>query len=293
MNLHLTLRIQGGLLIFLAAMLLTPLPFSLAYPRAESWHDGAFWAFLLSALIALAVGVTLHRYFRAEGEMTYREGFAIVTFGWIAYALFGGLPYLLADVNGVRNFADAFFEAMSGFSTTGATVITGLDHVVAKYPVLASHDAVAGRHGHHRAEPGHPAVFGRGRHAVVRGRIAGADQGPLESANSGHGQGAVGRVCNPDAGRDLPAVGRRDDAFESLCHAFTTMATGGFSTRDASIAAFGSYTQVVIGLFMLLAGVNFSLHFHALRGEVRRYWESEEFRFYLAIVASSTAVSRS
>ncbi len=115
MNIRLTLRILGGLLIFLGVMLLTPIPFALIHHRPDSWHDGAFFAFVLSALLTISSGAALCRYVNAHGEMTYREGFGVVTFGWIAFALFGSLPFLLADVTGVENPADAYFEAMSAF----------------------------------------------------------------------------------------------------------------------------------------------------------------------------------
>jgi trk system potassium uptake protein TrkH len=81
------------------------------------------------------------------------------------------------------------------------------------------------------------------------------------------------------------------DLFESLCHAMTTLATGGFSTRDASLAAYGTATQVVVIVFMFLAGMNFALHYYALtRRNLRQYWSSEEFRFYVAIMAGAVLV---
>jgi len=290
MNLHLTLRIQGGLLIFLAAMLLTPLPFSLVYPRPDSWHDGAFWAFLAAALITLAVGGVLFRRFPADGEMTYREGFAIVTFGWIAYAVFGGLPYLLADVSGVRNFADAFFEAMSGFSTTGATVITGLDHTAPSILFWRAMTQWLGGMGIIVLSLAILPFLGVGGMQLFEAESPGPTKDRLSPRIQDTAKVLWGVYVILTLAEVLLLWAGEMNAFESLCHAFTTMATGGFSTRDASVAAFGSYTQVVIGVFMLLAGVNFSLHFHALRGSPRRYWESEECRFYLALVASSTAI---
>mgnify|MGYP001144200614 CR=1 FL=1 len=265
MNIRLTLRIQGGLLIFLAAMLLTPLPFSLAYPRAESWHDGAFWAFLLSALIALAVGVTLHRYFRAEGEMTYREGFAIVTFGWIVFALFGGLPYVLADVDDIRHVADAFFEAMSGFSTTGATVITGLDQASASILFWRAMTQWLGGMGIIVLSLAILPFLGVGGMQLFEAESPGPTKDRLSPRIQDTAKVLWGVYAILTLAETLLLWAGGMNAFESLCHAFTTMATGGFSTRDASIAAFGSYTHVVIGVFMLAAGVNFSLHFHALR----------------------------
>lgn len=290
MNYRLTLRIQGGLLIFLAAMLLTPLPFSLAHPRAEAWHDGAFWAFLLTALIVLAVGWALHRLFRAQGEMTYREGFAIVTFGWIAYALFGGLPYLLAEVNGIRHLGDAFFEAMSGFSTTGATVITGLEHVPPSILFWRAMTQWLGGMGMIVLSLAILPFLGVGGMQLFEAESPGPTKDRLSPRIQDTAKVLWGVYAILTLAEVLLLWAGGMNGFESVCHAFTTMATGGFSTRDASIAAFGSYTHVVIGVFMLLAGVNFSLHYHALRGDPRRYWQSEEFRFYLALIASSTAV---
>jgi len=290
MNFRLTLRVQGGLLIFLAAMLLTPLPFSLAYARGESWHDGAFWAFLIASLIAAAAGVLLNRRFRDAGEMTYREGFAIVTFGWIAYASFGGLPYLLAEVNGIHNFADAFFEAMSGFSTTGSTVITGLERVSPSILFWRAMTQWLGGMGIIVLSLAILPFLGVGGMQLFEAESPGPTKDRLSPRIQDTAKVLWGVYAILTLAEMLLLWAGGMTAFESLCHAFTTMATGGFSTRDASIAAFGSYTHVVIGVFMLLAGVNFSLHFHALRGEPGRYWRSEEFRFYLALIASSTAV---
>lgn len=290
MNYRLTLRIQGGLLIFLAAMLLTPLPFSLAHPAAETWHDGAFWAFLWTALIALAVGAVLYRTFRTTEEMTYREGFAIVTFGWLAYAFFGGLPYLLAEVRGVQHFADAFFEAMSGFSTTGATVIRGLEHAPPSILFWRALTQWLGGMGMIVLSLAILPFLGVGGMQLFEAESPGPTKDRLSPRIQDTAKVLWGvyviltlaEVC-------LLWLGGMT-VFESLCHALTTMATGGFSTRDASIAAFGTYAHVVTGLFMLLGGVNFSLHFYALRGQPGRYWQSEEFRFYLALIAASTVL---
>ncbi|HPM80901.1 MAG TPA: potassium transporter TrkG [Candidatus Anammoximicrobium sp.] len=290
MNLRLTLRVQGGLLIFLAAMLLTPVPFSLAHPRAGAWHDGAFWAFLLASLIALAVGLALYRRFRTDDEMTYREGFAIVTFGWISYALFGGLPYLLAEVNGIRGFADAFFEAMSGFSTTGSTVITGLERVPPSILFWRAMTQWLGGMGIIVLSLAILPFLGVGGMQLFEAESPGPTKDRLSPRIQDTAKVLWGVYAILTLTEALLLWAGGMTAFESLCHAFTTMATGGFSTRDASIAAFGGYTHVVIGMFMLLAGVNFSLHFHTLRGRPGRYWQSEEFRFYLALIASSTAV---
>ncbi len=290
MNLRLTLRIQGGLLLFLGGMLLTPVPVSLWHRRPEAWHDGALWAFLIAALISLVVGLVIYRRVRFEGEMTYREGFAIVTFGWLGFAAFGSLPYLLADVSGVANPADAFFESMSGFSTTGATVITGLD---AQAPSILFWRAMTqwlGGMGIIVLSLAILPFLGVGGMQLFEAEAPGPQKDRLSPRIQDTAKVLWGVYVLITAVEACLLWLGGMSVFESLCHSMTTMATGGFSTRDASVAAFGSYTHVVIGVFMLVAGVNFSLHYFALRGDFRRYWHSDEFRFYIGLIAFATAV---
>lgn len=290
MNIRLTLRIQGGLLLFLGGMLLTPVPFSLWHPQPEAWHDGALWAFLIASLITLTVGLLIFCRVRFEGEMTYREGFAIVTFGWIGFAAFGSLPYLLADVNGIVHPADAFFESMSGFSTTGATVITGLEQQPPSILFWRALTQWLGGMGIIVLSLAILPFLGVGGMQLFEAEAPGPQKDRLSPRIQDTAKVLWGvyvlitlaEVC-------LLWLGGMS-LFESLCHALTTMATGGFSTRDASVAAYNSYTHVVISVFMLLAGVNFSLHYFALRGNLRRYWQSDEFRFYIGLIAGVTAV---
>ena len=285
MNYQLTLRILGGLLVFLGAMLLTPIPFSLYF------GDGNAWVFLLSAAIAAGVGALLERRFKCRAELTHREGFAIVTFGWTVFALFGALPYVISGH--VLNPLDAFFESMSGFTTTGSTVITDLTQVP------------------------HSILFWRSLTQWLGGMgIIVLSLAILPFLGVGGMQLFEAEVPGPTADRLSPRI--QDTAkvlwgvyviitaaeivllwvpsffcsggmnfYEAICHALTTMATGGFSTRNESIAAFDSYVQVVITVFMFLAGVNFSLHFHALRGDFRRYPKSQEFLFFVAVCLCS------
>ncbi len=290
MNIRLTLRILGGLLIFLGVMLLTPIPFSLGHFRPGSWHDGAFFPFVISSLLTLSVGGAICRYVPASGEMTYREGFGIVTFGWIAYALFGSLPLLLADVTGVDNPADAFFEAMSGFSTTGSTTITELELQPKSILLWRAMTQWLGGMGIIVLSLAILPFLRVGGMQLFEAEVPGPTQDRLSPRIQDTARVLWGVYVLFTLAEALLLWGGGMSLFESVCHALTTMATGGFSTRDASLAAFGTYTQLVVLVFMFLAGVNASLHYHALRGHVRRYWHSEEFRFYLAIVVTATLV---
>lgn len=290
MNLRFTLRIQGGLLLFLGGMLLTPLPFSVWYHRPGSWHDGALPAFLAAALVTLLAGAALYWCVRAEGEMTYREGFGIVTLGWIGFATFGALPYWWADVSGIQHPVDAFFEAMSGFSTTGATVITDLETVPCSILFWRAMTQWLGGMGIIVLSLAILPFLGVGGMQLFEAEVPGPTKDRLSPRIQDTAKVLWAVYVLITLAEVLLLWAGGMELFEALCHALTTMATGGFSTRDASIAAFGSYTHVVIGLFMLLAGVNFSLHYYALRGQLRRYWQSEELRFYLALIACCTAV---
>ncbi len=119
MNLLLTARILGALLLFLGGSLLTPLPVFWYY------DDGAGQAFVFSAIICFVVGGVLFKSCKSPTELTVREGFAVVTFGWIVFAIFGALPYLFSGV--IAAPVDAIFETMSGFTTTGSTIFTEIE----------------------------------------------------------------------------------------------------------------------------------------------------------------------
>ena len=288
MNFRLTLRVLGGLMMFLGIMLLTPIPLSLWYRAEDTFHDGALWAFVASSLVTFVVGAAVYRLVQAQGDMTYREGFGVVTFGWIGYALFGSLPYLLVEMHGIDTPVDAFFEAMSGFSTTGATVLTELDSLPRSLLFWRSMTQWLGGMGIIVLSLAILPFLGVGGMQLYEAEVPGPIKDRLSPRIQDTAKVLWAVYVLITAAEVVLLWAGGMDLFESLCHALTTMATGGFSTRETSIAAFNSYVQVVVILFMFLAGVNFSLHFQALRRGTWRYWQSEELRFYLAITVSST-----
>src|SRR5687767_9999293 len=119
MHVHGVLHIQGLLLLFGAVFMLTPLPFSLYYGGSDAP------AILLSAGITAASGFLIFRFTHLAQELRVREGFAIVTFAWLLFSLFGSLPFLLSGA--VPSFTDAYFETVSGFTTTGATILGDIE----------------------------------------------------------------------------------------------------------------------------------------------------------------------
>lgn len=288
MNIRLTLRILGGLMMFLGVMLLTPIPFSLWFQPTDAFHDGALWAFVGSSLVTFLSGGAAYRFVHPQGDMTYREGFAVVTFGWMGYAVFGSLPYLLVELPGIATPADAFFEAMSGFSTTGSTLLSGLDSVPKSVLFWRSMTQWLGGMGIIVLSLAILPFLGVGGMQLYEAEVPGPIKDRLSPRiqDSAKVLWAVYVLITVAEVVLLWAGGM--ELFEALCHALTTMATGGFSTRDTSMAAFNSYLQVVVILFMFLAGINFSLHYHALYRGTWRYWRSEEFRFYLTVAVSAS-----
>lgn len=291
MNVRLTLRVLGGLMMFLGVMLLTPIPFSFWYRRPDGFHDGALWAFVGSSAVTLAVGAAIYRLIHSQGDMTHREGFAVVTFGWIVFAMFGSLPYLLVNVPGIATPIDAFFEAMSGFSTTGASVITRLETVPKSVLFWRSLTQWLGGMGIIVLGLAILPFLGVGGMQLFEAEAPGPTKDRLSPRIQDTARVLWGVYSLITLAEVLCLWASGMDLFDSLCHALTTLATGGFSTRDASLAAYGTATQLVVIAFMFLAGMNFALHYHALaRRDLKCYWRSEEFRFYVAIMASAVLV---
>lgn len=283
MNLTLTLRILGALLLFLAAALLVPVPCALVF------GDGTAPAFLLSSGICAACGTGLYGVFRSKRDLSVREGFAVVTFGWLSYALFGALPYVFAG--GIPSYIDAFFETMSGFTTTGSTILVNIEGLQPSLLFWRSFTQWLGGMGIIVLSLAILPMLGVGGMQLFKAEVPGPTADRLTPRIQDTAKllwGVYVLLSTVETGL-LMAGGM--SFFDAINHAFTTMATGGFSTRNASVGAFGSgYIDWVIILFMFLAGANFSLHYLALRGRLRDFWRNEEFRFYLWLTLGISAV---
>jgi len=276
MNVLLTLRILGALLLFLSAALLMPLPFSLYY------GDGAAASFIAAAAVSCAAGLTLFLKCRSRRELSVREGFAIVTFGWGFYALFGALPYLFSGA--IPSPVDAVFETMSGFTTTGSTILREIEGLPESILLWRALTHWLGGMGIIVLSLAILPMLGVGGMQLFKAEVPGPTADRLKPRIQDTAKLLWGvYVLLTAAETGLLMLGGMS-FYEALCHSFATLATGGFSTRNASVGAYGSaYIDWVVTIFMFLAGVNFSLHYHALRGRLREFWRNEEFRFYLGV----------
>lgn len=263
--------------------MILPVGFSIYY------GDNDLFAILLSAGITLAVGLVLRLGFRFNGELRLKDSYATVALGWIFAALFGALPFYISRY--IPSFADAFFESMSGFTTTGASILRDIEALPHGLLLWRSLTQWLGGMGIIVLSLAILPLLGVGGMQLYKAEIP----GPLPDKLTPRIQETAKILWSVYALLSLIEalllfIGGMN-LFDSLCHTFTTMATGGFSTKNASIAHFNSfYINLVIIIFMFLAGTNFSLHYHGLRGRISAYWKSEEFRFYLKVILASLII---
>lgn len=248
-------------------------------------------------------GMIFSRHTLGSVNMTMRDGFASVFFSWVAASAFGSLPFIIAAD---MYWYDAFFETVSGFTTTGASVIdsqlklmngqtfqNGVESMPYGLLFWRSLTHWLGGMGIVVLSIAILPLFGIGGQTLYNAEVPGvktqSDQFTPRIANTAKILWGV-YVALTLIETVLLWFGGMS-FFDSLCHSFGTIATGGFSTKQNSIAFYpGAYIQIVIAVFMLLAGCNFILHFRALTGRPFRHFLDEEFRYYFAIVAVSILV---
>lgn len=273
--------ILGLLLMFQGVAMLLPIPVALYY------GEGDLMAFVLSSGITLLCGLLAYRTTSLQADLTPADGFAVVTFSWLSLSTFGCLPYLLTGE--IPSVTDAFFETMSGFTTTGASVVTDIEALTHGVLFWRSLTHWIGGMGIIVLSLAILPFLGVGGMQLFKAEIPGPVVDKLTPRITETAKALwVVYVALTLVETALLMLGGMS-LFDALCHTFGTMATGGFSTRNASIAAFDSaYIEYVILLFMLIAGANFSLHFRFATRDWGCYSRNREFRFYLYIIAAAT-----
>ncbi|MBN2686841.1 MAG: TrkH family potassium uptake protein [Deltaproteobacteria bacterium] len=285
MNARSIFHILGAFLLFLGLAMLVPLSFALYF------QDGDTITLAVSLLITAVVGAVFYTRSTQEEKITlsHKEGFIIVAIGWLLAGVFGALPYMIQGV--LPSFTDAFFESISGFTTTGATVISGLENVPRGILIWRSLTQWLGGMGIIILSIAILPLLGVGGMQLYKAELPSPVKDKLTPRVAETAQTLwIVYFIISTAEFILLLVGGMD-VFNALCHTFTTMATGGFSTQDASIAHFQSpFIDGIITLFMFIAGVNFTLHYSLLMGNVRGYFRNSEFRFYMGVLLVAVAV---
>jgi trk system potassium uptake protein len=257
------------------------------------YHEDATSSFIYSALITIFTGVIVFTPLRNDERISgNREGYIIVTGIWILLSLFGTLPFIFS--NSVSSFSDAFFESMSGFTTTGATIMTNVENLpygilfwrsltqwlgglgiifisLSIFPVFRSINIQIAptEFSGQQIEKIHPRIKDAGRRLLL-----------IYSAIT------ITEVILLIAG-GMPV-------FDAVCHSFSTLSTGGFSTRNNGIASFDSpYIMTVLTIFMFISGTNMAIVYFALKGNLRKVAGNDEFIFYVSICAAFIVISSS
>jgi trk system potassium uptake protein TrkH len=269
--------------MFLAAAMLLPLPFSFYY------GDSVHYPLIASAIITFVFGIIGFKSTRFDRDLRPKEGFAVVTFGWLSFSLFGSLPFLLSG--SIPSFTDAFFETMSGFSTTGATILTDIEILPAGILFWRSLTHWIGGMGIIVLSLAILPFLGVGGMQLFKAEVPGPVADKLTPRITETAKILWGVYVLLSAVEVVLLMLGGMNLFDALCHTFGTMATGGYSTRNASIGAYNSaYIDYVIIAFMLLAGTNFALHYRFLRGDFRAYFRSREFLIFFSIVGLATVI---
>lgn len=285
MNFKIILRIIGFLLMLAGIFMMLGIPFSIYYKSDD------ISALLQSGIFTSAVGLIIWFFTRdpQNKELGKREGYLIVTLGWLSMALFGSIPFMLYGA--IPNFADAFFETMSGFTTTGATILTDIEVVPAGLLFWRSLTQWLGGMGIIVLSLAILPILGIGGMQLFTAEVPGITKDKLHPRVRETAKRLWGiYVIFTFTEMILLLIGGMN-LFDAINHSFTTMATGGFSTKNANTAYFTSpFIQYVFIVFMLFAGMNFTIHYLAFHGKFEFTKINTEFRFYVFFIAIVTVI---
>ena len=280
MNYRVILNILGNVVKYMSALLLIPLLISMYY------GEGDAVSFLLTIIIGAPIGYILSR-IKSEKKAIYaKEGFLIVGFAWIIISAIGALPFVFSGA--IPSFIDAFFETVSGFTTTGATILTAIEGLPKGILFWRSFTHWIG---------------GMGFLIFMLALI------PSMGSNSIHLLKA--ESPGPSPGKIVPKIKETAkilyliyfaltvieciflmfagmNLYDAIIHAMGTAGTGGFSNMNASVAAFNSPAiEWIITIFMLIFGINFALYFQIIKGNFKGFFKNEELRYYLLIILAA------
>ncbi len=270
------LNIFGKLLVLTSLFLLLPIPFSIYY------DDGMAAAFVRCALIGAGVGLLLVALFRAESDLGHRDGFAIVVLSWLGLSLLGALPFYFSGV--VPAFIDCFFESMSGFTTTGSTILPQIELLPKSVLFWRATTQFLGGMGIIVLSLAILPLLGVGGMQLFQAEATGPTKDRLTPRIQDTARILWGVYLLFNLALIMLLMLGGVDFFNAVCHAFATISTGGFSPHSTSVAYYNSgYVEMVIIVFMFLGATSFTLHHQAFRGHLGEYWHSEEFRAYLGM----------
>ena len=284
MKYKVVLHTLGSIIFFLGISMIFPLFYAFYYQETDS-----IYAFISSIIITSLAGIFLQQLFIPENGIGKKEGFAIAGLGWILAAFFGTFPFLFTGT--LTHFIDAYFESMSGFTTTGATVLESIEGN--PLSVLFWRDQIQwmGGMGIIVLVVAILPTLGVGGMQLFKSEVPGPEPDKLKPRIKETAKllylvyiifSAIQVACLYFTGMSL---------YDAITHMFGTMCTGGFTPKNLSVGHYNNPTyDFIIIIFMFIAGANFTLHYKALHGNVKSLLKDREFLFYTAVIALSTLI---
>ena len=275
-----------GFLLFIEAGFL-----SLCIALSVFYEEPDLPAFILSTLLTIAVGIPLSYAGKdAERKLSRKDGYVVVTFAWIIFSIFGMLPYYISGY--IPNLTNAFFETMSGFSTTGASILDDIESLPHALLFWRSMTQWIGGMGIVIFTIAVLPIFGVGGIQLFAAEATGPKFDKITPRIDVTAKWIWAIYIVLTITETLLLMLGGLSLFDSVCHAMSTTATGGFSTKQDSIAAFHSpYVEYVITIFMFLSGINFSLlYLLFLKGSIKRLLGDSEVRWYVKTVLIFTII---
>jgi trk system potassium uptake protein TrkH len=286
LNIKIILQMMGILLLFNGGFMLIS--------ALMSWYfkDGAHQGILFAGLITISIGILLR--FTTKGfkkQIKKREGYIVVTLGWITMSLSGTLPYLFTD--SIILFTDAFFETMSGYTTTGASILNDIESMPKSILFWRSTTHWIGGMGIIVLAIAILPLLGVGGMQLFSAEAPGPSADKLHPRITATAKRLwflyMGLTLIEAILLKVAGMGY----FDAMNHAMSTLSTGGFSTKNASISYWNHkpLIQYIIIFFMFVAGTNFVLSYFAFKGKFSKYLHDEEFKFYSLALISITILT--
>ena len=255
------------------------------------WYNENDFQYLSGiGLLSLLIGFLLSWIFRkGKGKLRRREGYFVVTATWILFSLIGALPFYLSHY--IPSYTDAFFETMSGFTTTGASILNDIESLPHGLLFWRSIIQWLGGMGIIVLSLAILPILGIGGMQLFVAEVPGPTKDKLHPRITQTAKRLWLLYVGYTAAETLLLYYGGMNWFDAICHSFTTMATGGYSTKQASIAHFNSpFIEYVIIVFMFIAGTNFSLGYFAFQLKLKKIFKNQEFKAYTGIILLATVI---
>ena len=277
MNYKMVLKVLGDVLLYESLILIIPFIISIVYKEGDSN------AFLISIFITLFFALILKSIKVKEKDMYAKEGFIIVGLAWIVISIFGALPFVISGA--IPSFVDAFFETVSGFTATGATILREIESLPNGILFWRSFTHWIGGMGFLIFILAIAPTLGLNSIHLLRAESPGPNPGKIVPKISKTAKILYIIYLVLTISQIILLMLSGFSLYDSVIHSLSTAGTGGFSNMNSSIAAFNNpVAEWVITVFMILFGVNFVFYFYLVKGQLKSFFKSEELRCYLVII---------